>query len=488
MKKLIYPLIYIACSMLTSCSDSFLEVVPMGQRVASTTADYDLLMNNMDFYRDQSYSINGWLEPQLMGDEAAASGAYLMQSPVHAVRLFQWQGTVYQQNDQIPTFLRSSVTNIYTFNKVIAEVMDATNGTTQQKEILRAEARASRAWTNFQMINYYAKPYAAATAATDPGFPIIDKADATIPSYNRGTVQQMYDFIISDLTEAIKVLPVTPRIRTRFSKAAAEGLLGKVYLFMGRTSDALPLLNAAFADLAQSEVKLYDYNVTLGPNGTFLPADPNYGPAGPGNDFNDFTEDILSKIFTNDPQSPWYVTTRGLGLTAQAAALFDSRDLRLKLYSSNTVDGTPDPNGLLRKYGVRYSRFGLQLSELYLLRAECKARLDDLTGAVADLEMLRRNRMPADAYAVPAVAAGDKNALVHFVIDERIREFALEGYRWFDMRRLSVDPLFAGITFTHTVYNADGTVSNYTLQQPDRLVMQIPELFILSNPGMQNNP
>jgi len=168
--------------------------------------------------------------------------------------------------------------------------------------------------------------------------------------------------------------------------------------------------------------------------------------------------------------------------------LYGPTDWRLLFYTSNNPDGSPIPNGRLRKYGVVYSRFGLQLSDLYLLSAEAKVRTNDLAGAKADVEMLRKNRMPVADATVPSVVATDQTALIKFIIDERIREFALEGARWFDMRRLSVDPLFAGQAFTRTLYNTDGSTTTYTLEQPNRLTLQIPPSVIGPNPGMVNNP
>jgi hypothetical protein len=158
------------------------------------------------------------------------------------------------------------------------------------------------------------------------------------------------------------------------------------------------------------------------------------------------------------------------------------------LYSNQNVNFTPNTAGRIRKYGVTWSRFGLQLPELYLLCAECKARTNDLAGAVADVETLRKNRMPPADAVVPAAIASNQTNLIKFIIDERIREFALEGYRWFDMRRLSVDPLFAGQNFTHTIYNTNGTTTVYTLRQPTRLVLKFPRDITDANPNMVNNP
>ncbi|MFY0254540.1 RagB/SusD family nutrient uptake outer membrane protein [Chitinophaga sp. 30R24] len=492
MKK-IYPLIYIALfASLISCRKSFLEIVPLGNLIATTTNDYDQLMNDVRFYLPGYGTYGGWQEPVLMGDEAAALSVYFDQGyppPVLTGRLFRWEDIIYQQGDPVqfsPQFLTLSMGDLYALNKIINEVMGSSGGTTAQKSSIRGEALATRAFINFELINYYAKPYVSATAATDPGFPIIDKADVNAVKFDRGSVQGMYDFIIRDITEAIKVLPIRQVSPTRMSKAAAEGLLAKVYLFMGRYNDALPLLNAAFSDLAPGGIRLYDYNLEFAPGGSFLPIDPVNGPNSPGNNRNDMTEAIVSKVFYNASFNPSY-PTKGLVLAPQVAALYDAQDLRLKLYTSTGTDGVAQPEGLLRKY-VTYSRFGLQLPELYLLSAECKARLNDLGGAKTDIETLRRHRMPVEAAVVPPAIAGDQTALVKFVIDERTREFAMEGYRWFDMRRLSVDPIFAGLTFTHIFYNADGSTTVYTLDQSKRLVLQLPLTFIQANPGMQNNP
>jgi starch-binding outer membrane protein, SusD/RagB family len=113
--------------------------------------------------------------------------------------------------------------------------------------------------------------------------------------------------------------------------------------------------------------------------------------------------------------------------------------------------------------------------------------LNNLTGAVSDLENLRRNRMPQTDATVPGTISGQQLLLLEFIMEERIREFASQGFRWFDMRRLSVDPLFGSAAFTHQVYNADGSVQEFTLPV-ERLVLKIPSKILLENPGMEDNP
>lgn len=177
-----------------------------------------------------------------------------------------------------------------------------------------------------------------------------------------------------------------------------------------------------------------------------------------------------------------------LAINPKTVALFDPTGLRLKFYLNTTYGGaTTFAAGMLRKYGPNASNYCLRLSELYLLRAECRARLNDLAGAKADVEALRVKRMPAVNATVPATIAAQQVSLLKFIMDERIREFAVEGFRWFDMRRLSVDPLIPQTTFTHTLYRSATDTTMYLLR-PERLTLRLPQIIIDQNSGMLNNP
>lgn len=489
MKKYIILSIVIL-SIFTACKKSWLEIVPMGQMVAITTDDYDKILNDPTLY--VSSRAGGLSEVQLMGDEISQEGAFYANqgSRDYRERFFEWRESLYPLPEVTSFTLRVHSVTMYEINKVIEEVMSSTGGTDERKSAILAEAKANRAWSNFMMVNMYCKPYLASTAGTDPGFPLITQADVNVKNFPRGTLKGTYDFIIKDLTEALASIPKKPIVVTRMSRPAVEGLLAKVYLFMGHYNNALPLLNAALSDVAENgQTALYDYNQAFGPDGSFLPVSPTAGPANhPGNQLNDLKEAVVSKVFYSGKYNGSYTGNDGMRLTTAAQELYSPNDLRLKLYTDRNEDNSINIAGRLRKYAVRYSRWGLQLPELYLMRAECKARTSDLTGAVADLETLRSNRMPLTDAAVPPSIAGDQNALIKFIIEERTREFAMEGYRWFDMRRLSVDPLYPGMVFTHTVYNADGSTTVFKMDQPNRLVMKFPRNLTDANPEMQDNP
>ena len=96
--------------------------------------------------------------------------------------------------------------------------------------------------------------------------------------------------------------------------------------------------------------------------------------------------------------------------------------------------------------------------------------------------------MPAASVAVPANIASQRVSLLKFILEERIREFAAQGYRWFDMRRLSVDPLFSNVSYKHQVFDMDGKVVATFPLKPERFTLQLPPKVIDLNPGMENNP
>lgn len=484
---------------LVSCKKDFLEVVPKGNLVAVTYDDYNKLMNGSNFYIIGG-NVGVWQAATLMGDELSAeSYAYNGSNSAYpeARSMFQWEANIFPLTDppndygaSKPQMLSIFLSNIYTLNKIINEANGATNGTAPQKAQLQAEAMAERAFTNFQLVNYFTKPYNAASAMSDPGFPIIKDADITVKTFSRGTLQETYEFMISDLTKAIADLPIDPVIQTRVSKAAAEAMLGKIYLFMGRYADALTMFNNTFNDMAKMKTQpaLYDYNQTLAPGGSFLPISPFNGPNSPFTNVTDVKESLWAAFTYAGAYSGNQFPTDFLTIPAKTVGLFSANDWRLKLYTNVQSDfSTPIPGGRLRKF-QKYIRIGVELNDLLLLKAEAEARTGAIQDAAADVASLRNKRIPPAEAAVPASAKADQASMVRFIIEERIREFAVEGHRWFDMRRLSTDPIFSGQpAATHIVYQDATTGTNFTLKS-ERLTLRIPPSYLTQNPGMVDNP
>lgn len=458
-----------------SCKKSFLEVLPKGKVIAVNYKDYELLLNNTNLQ-------NVGADAQLMlGDEVTASNPYYSGLTLREQRLFTWSADIYQPDENSPE-TSGPLASIYTYNKIINEVMNAPDGTSEQKKAILAEALAGRAWTYFLLISYYGKPYQKATAASDAGFPIITTADITINRFSRASVQEVYDFITADLQKALPDLSAQIFHRLRMSRPAAQALLGKVYVFMQQFDEALPLLESALQGFstAQVPVQLYNYNETFAPNGAFMPIG-TFGPNYPVT--SDNQEVAYLRQFSN-----FHVLSNTLQVNGETMALYAPSDLRLMLYSNTPFPtGTAFPANAQRRTAPSIVPFGVSVPDVHLLIAECKARMNDPQGAAVSLKEFREHRMPkTDATVLPSIV-DNQMRLLQFVMDERLREFAGLGMRWFDMRRLSVDPMFTTPAYIHKLYGPDGTATVYQLKR-ERFVFKIPPRILLTNPGMQDNP
>lgn len=478
MKIYIYASLLLFITMIVGCKKSFLEITPSGKLIAEKTADYDLLLNSLALGNQfLTYS-------QAMGDEMAAIEPYYAGITLQSQRSFQWENTIYQRDEDAPE-IQYPTSALYIYNKIINEVIDSKDGTAAQKNTLRAEALAGRAWTYLQLINVFGKPFDPATAATDPGFPIIKEANVTGNNFPRASVKEVYEFIIKDLQDAIPSLQATPIHRFRMSRPAAEALLGKTYLFMGLYAQALPHLNVAVTDINASAypVRLYDYNTALTTGGALAPV-TEFGPSIP-NLYNN-QESLYSRQTTGD----WTSLANALILRPETVALYGANDLRRAYLRNNPYPGgTAFPRNMVQRVAPFSPIIGMVVPDVYLMRAEVKARLSDLSGAVSDVEALRTKRMPLVDARLPVTITQDRLLLVRFILDERIREFAALGYRWFDMRRLSVDPEFKStVRYDHTLYSTTGGISKVFTLRPERLTFKIPPKTLIENPEMVDNP
>lgn len=470
----------------SSCKKGFLEVVPKGVAIATKTSDYERLLNDLNL------NVIGRASQIVMSDELA--GYAPLYTPGSGIALVSDQKAFeYQDDIYLPTENSSELSQLerqlYTYNKVINEVMDSKEGNNTQKKALRAEALAGRAWVHFMLVNYYGKPYNSANSGTDPGIPLVTVADVTQTTFTRSTVQAAYDLIISDLNEAIPDLSAQVISRHRMSKAAGEAILGKVYVYMQQFDKALPLFTAAISNLSGAgiQVGLYDFNGAFGTGGAFFPANPFTGPNRTNLAVD--REVLFLKLFSN----LYSYIFSGIPVSKQTAELYTAADLRLNFFTTSPFPptGVVYPNKMMRCYG-RYNNMGINVPDIYLLKAECESRLGDLTNAMNDLVTFRKTRMQKDvtgAADVPSNIASDKIALTKYILEERIREFATTGERWWDMRRLSVDDTYKStVGMVHHMYDASGNITKSYPLKSERFTFRFPQYIMNANPGLQQNP
>ena len=115
-------------------------------------------------------------------------------------------------------------------------------------------------------------------------------------------------------------------------------------------------------------------------------------------------------------------------------------------------------------------------AEMYLIRAEARAELNDLTGAAADLNTLRAARINNYTNA----SFSSKGDLITAILNERFKELAFEGHRFFDAKRRNLPIIRLA---------ADAQNNKITLESGNfRFLLPIPNSEIQANPLMVQNP
>lgn len=437
----------------SGCKD-YLDIVPKGKLIPTTVEDYENMLNDMTVVTYGDYFID------LLTDDAflpeGEPGNLFSRQQLHARRVYTFKKQVFDEGSN--DFLWSETyKRIFYFNSVINDVMKATDGTEAIKKSVRAEALLGRALEHLLMVNIYGRHYDPATAATDPGVPLVLVADISA-KHRRNTVKEVYDQIILDLEEAVKSLPEKSKItKFRANKAGGYALLSRVYLYMGDYAKALDYAKQTLA-LNNTLADMNTYKVIIPGPFEYVPGSPVGWTDVPDGQYH--PESIVSRHFLR----PF-----GLGqdvcASRELSALFDNNDKRWTLYYANGWPPAP-PFNYWNRYGVKIYLRGdffnnaLNTPEIYLISAECKARANDKQGALDDVNKLRKNRIVPAAYKVFTLADfdNDQEKVLRFVLEERRRELAFTGNRIVDLKRLNKDPRFRKV-IKHT---AEG--KEYTLE------------------------
>ncbi len=284
---------------------------------------------------------------------------------------------------------------------------------------IKGEALFHRSHIFYQLLQMYAKQFDPNTAANDPGIALRLNGD-----YNnrtvRSSVKQCYDQIIKDLQEAASLLQSNPAYKTRPGQAAAFGLLARVYLQIGDYNNAK---NNAESCLQLSN-KLIDYNLI------------------------DAQSNIPFPLFGSNEEIIFYATSGGGTLLGASYEMINP--LFYNSYQENDLRKSClfykyDGEGFGFKGSYTASAWpifqGIARDEIYLIRAECYARLGDKTKAMQDLNTLLKHRWKKNMF-VDFTATDLDDALVQ-TLNERKKELIYRGTRWSDLKRLNKDPRFA---------------------------------------------
>ena len=319
---------------------------------------------------------------------------------------------------------------------------------------VKGQALFARGKALFSVASIWSQAYDPNTGGIDLGIPIRLTSDFNKTSV-RANITDTYNQIISDLKQAISLLPVKQIHVIRSSKAAAYAMLARTYLAMRQYQSA-----GLYADSClQLNNNLIDYNT--------LSATAAY----PFIKFNG--EVIYDSEMTTEPP----INNTKARIDTLLYRSYSTNDLRKTLYYKAGTNSTIVFKG---SYGGSLVLFdGLATDEMYLIRAECYARSNGVTQAMQDLNLLLSKRYKTGTFTNLTASSG-ADALNKILIERR-KELVMRGVRWTDIKRLNKES--ANIILTR---NVNG--QTFILPPNDlRYALPIPD-DIIQLTGMPQNP
>lgn len=449
-KRYLILVVVLGCVALNACN-KYLDVTPKGFTVLSTVNEYDQWLNDAD-----KLGVSAMQELNLLGDNV--DNVSITVPATSATNLiYTWASQFSIDPKDAPYFWGAHYANINKFNTVLQGIDKASGGTEQMKRSLKAEALLGRAFEYFYLINLYGKPYDAATADKDPGVPFVTSNDVAESVPARSSVKDIYDYIITDIRNAIPDLPKdNSKNRMRGSLQAAHSVLARVYFYMRNYSEA-----AKSAELAiqMNGLGMIDFRITL-------------------------PEPVRSVATRPDA----IYSRRAFGYETASLPFvksFAQNDLRLNLLYSSFDNFTSRGNTMfapLFKASIfMNTNTGTSLQEMKLIIAEAAARAEDLTTALDQVNEIRIMRFMTADYQ--PLQSNDKNEVLNWVLRERGFELPYSGLRWFDMRRLDKEGKMPVVTRQDAQNNIIATLS----PGGSAYILKIPNQVIVFNPGMEQN-
>jgi len=413
MKK-IYLFIVAIAFVFTGCEDQ-LELQPfqeIGPDVALGTQEniLNLLIGSYD-EAGQVATFGGrtHMMADLLGstDEVSWNGTFL-----DPRQIFQKQ--IFIDNGFVGGHWVNSYTVINQVNLVIDNlgiIEDATVRATTE-----GEAKFLRALTYFDLVRLFGAQYQAGGGNSQAGVPLrltgITDFGADL-SIERSTVEAVYTQILSDLSDAVSLLPAS---NGEFAdQYAARALQARVYFQQGNYAAARDAANDVLANSGHSLASTF---------------------AGAFNNDVDGSEDIFTFQVTSQTGANGLITFyadqgnggRGgdIGIEAPYFALFD--DAANDARASFTYVSPQNGETLTSKYTNQFGNVPtLRIGEMHLIRAESNFR-EGTTVGLAPLAEINALRARSGAAALGAVT-------LDLFFNERRLELAFEGHLIHDYKR-----------------------------------------------------
>lgn len=442
MKNIYFTSILIGSILLSSC-DSFLDIQPVGKVIPNTLSEYRALLTT-------AYSTK-------LIDRGVTELRTDIATVVELSTSQNFYGDIEKWNDLSPNastreFSWSTYYNIiYYANAIIENKDNITEGSKENIDQLIGEAYMLRAYSHFILVNLYGQPYTKEGATESKAIPLKWNLNLEeIPS--RSTVKEIYAAILSDIQSArglINQKVWESQYSYRFSTLSVDAMESRVCLYMGEWDKAY---NAAERVLSKKSAL----------------ENLNEADAKLPNDYKSVEMITAYEAIYNDDLS---------GASLLTAAFMKKYETEIDL-RTNRYYGIVDENGNYPtlKCGEAQYNCTFRTGEIYLNAAEAATNLNKLPEARIRLLKLMENRYTPEGYEYKKNIVNKMNQemLLTEIIEERARELAFEGHRWFDLRRTTRPRIEKLIDGKSSVLSEDD--ARYTLR--------IPQSAINANPGL----
>ncbi len=348
-------------------------------------------------------------------------------------------------------------------NRVLAKVGTVTAAPSEEyrRNILKGQLLALRGISYFSLMEAYCKSY---NPADTRGLPISLTSDP-LQKPSRKSMGEVMTQIETDLATAKSLIPAaTP----------------------GDFTDTV--MNSVNVAAYQARIALYKKDYDNAINYATEVITSGIRPLVSGAQFeaiwtDDVFDEVLFRIrYANSAAigSLWTTTANNIYIAPsdKLVAAYGTNDVRASAYIGTGAAGNYVNKFYSSSRGGRVVDIkACRMAEMYLIRAEANARKSspDLTAAAADLNLLRANRITGYTNQTFSSAT----SLIDAIMNERFKELAFEGFRFFDLKRndMPVDRL-----------STDASPAWQTLAAGNfRFVFPIPNDEILANPNVAQN-
>lgn len=485
-------LITLIVTLLASCSKK-LELSPIDQLSNEQVVNSPELLGKVTtgtyaLLRSYGYVRSRFAIQEYPSDDAV----WVKNSGDNAQKIYSYLHIV--NNNVARLFWQQAYHGIYFTNVVIDAIKDDASADLLQ---MKGENLYLRAFMHYDLVRGFSRPYSQ-DPEHDLGVMIRDNTDVkALPP--RSTVKDTYDFIVSDLLKAAKLMTAEkPDIYA--SKEVALAFLSRIYLYMGENNKAIEyadsVINSGRYHLLSTD-KYGDYFTMLpenNPETIFaikLTPDENMGKKAIG---SLYTRDGWGEIFASPPYlkllyknpdderikflDPNYVYDDNGNRMPDASEPSGYKIAKRNGYSDYYIQKYTDEGGI----PLLSSPVFLRLAEMYLIKAEAFAKLGENEDAIDMVNIIRKRAGLHDDQLYTVNDLKGYSSVLDVVLDEDRLEFAWEGHRSFDLFRNN-KPLDRS-------YNPDVGWSGPKVVQPtsNAIVLFIPESEIALNPKLVQNP